>query len=183
PASPTCAPEGLCVEAVVGRRARRGAAGPGPGRRSFGTDSGGRPGSGVVPARRSAARAAGGGGAPVTENDEEGLTPTGWRVPVLLTVIGVLLGVLVTDLLSSPPQLPWSAIPTLLLLALAETFTAGRTRRRIRGEPGTEPMEPLSAARLLALAKASAIFGALGMGVFVGVALTLLELDRKSTRR
>jgi hypothetical protein len=112
----------------------------------------------------------------VTENDEEGLTPTGWRVPVLLTVIGVLLGVLVTDLLSSPPQLPWSAIPTLLLLALAETFTAGRTRRRIRGEPGTEPMEPLSAARLLALAKASAIFGALGMGVFVGVALTLLEL-------
>jgi len=112
----------------------------------------------------------------VTENGEEGITPTGWRVPVLLTVIGVLVGVLVTDLLPNPPQLPWSAIPTLLLLALAETFTAGRTRRRIRGEPGTEPMEPLSAARLLALAKASAIFGALGMGVFIGVALTLLEL-------
>ena len=107
---------------------------------------------------------------------EAGLKPTGWRVPVLLTVIGVLLGVLVTDLLPNLPQIPWSAIPTLLLLAFAETFTAGRTRRRIRREPGTEPMEPLSAARLLALAKASAIFGALGMGVFVGMALTFLDL-------
>ena len=112
----------------------------------------------------------------MARDDEEGLGPTGWRVPALLAVIGALLGVLITDLLPGLPPLPWSAIPTLLLLALAETFTAGRTRRRIRREPGTEPMEPISAARLLALAKASAVFGALSIGVFGGMALTFLYL-------
>ncbi|MFD6949736.1 hypothetical protein A6A08_01230 [Nocardiopsis sp. TSRI0078] len=109
------------------------------------------------------------------EDDERRMHPTGWRVPALLAVVGGLLGVLLTNSLSGLPPLPWSAIPTLLLLALAEAYTAGRTRRRIRREPGTEPMQPLSAARLVALAKASALFASLALGFFAGMALSVSD--------
>lgn len=111
----------------------------------------------------------------MSEDGENRLHPTGWRVPSLLAVTGALLGVLITNSLSALPPLPWSAIPTLLLLALAEGFTAGRTRRRIRREPGTEPMQPLSAARLVALAKASALFASLALGFFAGMALSVSD--------
>jgi uncharacterized membrane protein len=109
--------------------------------------------------------------------DEDGrrLGPTGWRVPAVLIAVGALLGVLLTNALPYLPLLPWSAIPTLLLLALAEGFTAGRTRRRIRRVPGTEPMEPLSAARLVALAKASALFASLAAGFFLGIAFAVSD--------
>ncbi|WP_017542904.1 DUF3180 domain-containing protein [Nocardiopsis prasina] len=103
------------------------------------------------------------------------LTPTGWRVPTLLALLGALLGLLVANTVSGLPLMPWSAIPTLLLLALAEGFTAGRTARRVRRAPGTEPMEPLSAARLLALAKASALFASLAAGYFAGTALAVSD--------
>lgn len=106
---------------------------------------------------------------------QERLAPTGWRLPTLLAVCGVLLGLLANQVVAGIPMVPWSAIPTLLLLALAELFTGGRTRRRIRREPGTEPMEPISAARLLAFAKASAVLAALAAGFFVGLALPLVE--------
>lgn len=110
------------------------------------------------------------------EDEDEGrLRPTGWRVPALLAVIGALAGLLLTNALPGLPLLPWSAIPTLLLLALAEGYTAGRTRRRIRREPGTEPIQPLSAARLVALAKASALFAALALGFFAGMALSVSD--------
>lgn len=109
------------------------------------------------------------------DDPQERLAPTGWRLPTLLVVCGVLLGLLVNQVVAGVPMVPWSAIPTLLLLALAELFTGGRTRRRIRREPGTEPMEPISAARLLALAKASAVLAALAAGFFMGLALPLVE--------
>lgn len=103
------------------------------------------------------------------------LTPTGWRVPSLLVVFGALAGLVVANSVSGLPLMPWSAIPTLLLLAFAEAFTAGRTARRIHRAPGTEPIEPLSAARLVALAKASALFASLAMGFFAGIALSVSD--------
>ncbi|AFR07423.1 MULTISPECIES: DUF3180 domain-containing protein [Nocardiopsis] len=103
------------------------------------------------------------------------LAPTGWRVPAALAALGALAGLFVANSVSGLPVLPWSAIPTLLLLAFAEAFTARRTSRRIRREPGTEPMEPLSAARLLALAKASTLFAALALGFFAGMALAVTD--------
>ena len=109
------------------------------------------------------------------EDPENRIAPTGWRLPALLAVCGVLVGLLANQLVAGIPMVPWSAIPTLLLLALAELFTASRTRRRIRRAPGTEPMESLSAARLLALAKASAVLAALAVGFFVGLVLPLVE--------
>lgn len=103
------------------------------------------------------------------------LSPTGWRVPSVLAALGALAGLFVANSLSGLPLIPWSAIPTLLLLAFAESYTAGRTARRIRREPGTEPIEPLSAARLLALAKASALFASIAAGFFAGMALSITE--------
>ncbi|MEV2275781.1 DUF3180 domain-containing protein [Nocardiopsis sp. NPDC049922] len=111
----------------------------------------------------------------MTEEREGRIRPTGWRVPVLLMVVGALLGWLITGSIDVLPPLPWSAIPTLLLLAFAEAFTARRTRRRIRRAPGTEPIQPLSAARLVALAKASALFAALAAGFFLGMALAVVD--------
>ncbi|MDT0327179.1 DUF3180 domain-containing protein [Nocardiopsis lambiniae] len=111
----------------------------------------------------------------MTEEEERRLHPTGWRTPTLLAIAGALLGALFTTVLPGLPPMPWTAIPTLLLLALAEGFTAGRTRRRIRHAPGTEPIPPLSAARLVALAKASVLAASLFGGFFAGVAVMVVE--------
>ncbi|GAA4904817.1 DUF3180 domain-containing protein [Streptomonospora salina] len=109
--------------------------------------------------------------------DGEGrLKPTDWRVPAAVAAVaGVLCYVVIDRVYGSLPMLPWSAIPTLLLLAAAETIAAVHTRRRIRRDPGTVPMEPLSAARLLALAKASVVFAALAAGGFAGMLAALAE--------
>lgn len=102
--------------------------------------------------------------------------PTGWR-PVLGTILitGMLAYVVVDQAYGSLPLLPWTAIPTFALLAVGEGITAVHTRRRIRRVPGTEPIEPLSAARLVALAKASAILASLAIGAFGGMALALVS--------
>ncbi|MFF3671051.1 DUF3180 domain-containing protein [Microtetraspora malaysiensis] len=74
------------------------------------------------------------------------------------------------------PTVPWSAIPTLLLLALGEGYTGWLTRARIRRRPGTKPPEPLAVARLAALAKATAHTGAAFAGVFAGFVFHVLNL-------
>ena len=53
------------------------------------------------------------------------------------------------------PRLSWFVPLSLLLLAIAETLAANQLRDRIRRRPGALPVEPLVAARMLALAKAS----------------------------
>ncbi|QYC45747.1 hypothetical protein Nocox_41020 [Nonomuraea coxensis DSM 45129] len=79
--------------------------------------------------------------------------------------------------------LPWTAIPTVLLLALGEAHSARATKARIARKPGTKPVEPLAVARLAALAKASAYAGAAFGGGFAGFALhTVGILDRQTPR-
>ena len=58
------------------------------------------------------------------------------------------------------PRLSWFVPLSLLLLAIAETLAANQLRDRIRRRPGALPVQPLVAARMLALAKASAVVGA-----------------------
>jgi len=102
--------------------------------------------------------------------------PTRWPVPLLVAAVtGFAVFLLVRETYASLVLLPWTAIPTLGLLALGELVTAVHVRRRIRGEPGTEPIEPISAARLVAFAKASVLLGALACGAFGGFALALLD--------
>nr|WP_038044186.1 DUF3180 domain-containing protein [Thermobifida fusca] len=112
-----------------------------------------------------------------SDNGRNGrIRPTGWRMPLAVAAVtGTIVFLVVRETYSSLVLLPWTAIPTLALLALGELITAVQVRRRIRGEPGTEPIEPLSAARLLAFAKASVLLGALACGGFTGFAAALLE--------
>ncbi|HYT09941.1 MAG TPA: DUF3180 domain-containing protein [Mycobacteriales bacterium] len=72
------------------------------------------------------------------------------------------------------PRLGWFVPLSLLLLALAELIAAGQLRARIRRRPGTRPVQPLVAARTLALAKASAVVGAIMVGVWSGLLLYVL---------
>jgi hypothetical protein len=67
------------------------------------------------------------------------------------------------------PRLPWFVPLSLLLLAIAEVLAANQLRDRIRRRPGALPVEPLVAARMLALAKASAVVGAFATGIWAGL--------------
>ncbi len=73
------------------------------------------------------------------------------------------------------PALPWTAVPALLILAVAETWSGRNVRARLRGR-GT-PIPPIAVARLAALAKASslaaAVVGGFAAGVLVYVAGSL----------
>jgi hypothetical protein len=83
----------------------------------------------------------------------------------------------------SPPTL---APVWILLLALAEGYTAQLTRGRLAGRPGTKPINPIVVARLAALAKASSPVGALATGAYAGflgkVATTAGDAARQDTR-
>jgi hypothetical protein len=104
-------------------------------------------------------------------------------VAVLAGVAAVVWGVLQLVYVSMPP-LPWTAVPTLLLLALGEIITAINTRARIQRKPGTSPVEPLVVARFVALAKASAYAAIVLAGVFGGFVIYLASsLDKPTPRR
>lgn len=83
----------------------------------------------------------------------------------------------------SLPPLPWSAVPTLLLLSLGEFYTGLTLRPRIQRRPGTRPVEPLAVARMVVLAKASAWAAAVLVGVFGGfLAYVIPSLDKPTPR-
>ncbi|MCK2213966.1 DUF3180 domain-containing protein [Actinomadura sp. ATCC 31491] len=112
------------------------------------------------------------------------MTPTRpGHVVGILVVVALLTWAVVHQFYSDLPLLPWTAIPTVLLLALGEGYSAWATKARIDRKPGTKPVEPLAVARLAALAKASAYAGAAFGGLFAGFALhTVQILDRETPR-
>jgi uncharacterized protein DUF3180 len=83
------------------------------------------------------------------------------------------------------PQLPTFAGVTLLVLAIVEAVFGTSLRSRIKwmaeGRPDTRrPLHPLTAARAVALAKASSLLGAIMLGAWLGVLVYLLprqEID------
>ncbi|WP_062350166.1 DUF3180 domain-containing protein [Herbidospora yilanensis] len=77
---------------------------------------------------------------------------------------------------ASLPQVPWTAIPTFLLLAIGEAYTGWLTRGRIMRKEDTTPPEPLVVARLAALAKATALAGAAFAGMFGGFLIHTLGM-------
>ena len=70
--------------------------------------------------------------------------------------------------------LPWTAAGVLLVLAIAEAYLAQNTSARIQRKPGMPRVQPLAAARYVALAKASALVGALAAGFAGGLVIWLL---------
>ncbi|RVX45712.1 uncharacterized protein DUF3180 [Nonomuraea polychroma] len=101
----------------------------------------------------------------------------------ILVIVSLLSWAVVRQFYSGLFLLPWTAIPTVLLLAIGEGYSAWVTKARIARKPGTKPVEPLAVARLAALAKASAYAGTLFGGLFAGFALyTVQILDRETPR-
>ncbi|XVV17854.1 DUF3180 domain-containing protein [Actinoplanes sp. CA-131856] len=70
---------------------------------------------------------------------------------------------------SSLPELPWSPVIVLAVLAVAEGLLAQNTSARIQRKPGTMPVDPLAVARYVALAKASSLVGAISAGFSAGL--------------
>jgi hypothetical protein len=74
----------------------------------------------------------------------------------------------------SLPQLPWLPPVTIFALAVVEAVLARTTRARIEHRPGAARVDPLSVARFVVLAKASALAGALIAGAYAGITGWLL---------
>lgn len=74
------------------------------------------------------------------------------------------------------PPLPTFAGITLLVLAIVEAALGASLRNRIRHPEGGRPLQPLTAARAVALAKASSLLGAIMLGAWLGVLVYLLPL-------
>jgi hypothetical protein len=90
----------------------------------------------------------------------------------LLTVFAVLalLSNLVVGLMyASLPPMPLLAGLPLAVLAAAELIMARGMRAWVERRPGARPVKPLTAARALALAQASALAGAITAGLWIGL--------------
>lgn len=113
------------------------------------------------------------------------MKPTRYAPLVGLLVVVALVTLLLTrQFYTELPLLPWTAIPTVLLLALGEFVAGWHTKARIARVPGSRPVEPLAVARLAALAKASAYAGVVLAGAFGGFALyTVRFLANETPRR
>jgi Protein of unknown function (DUF3180) len=98
------------------------------------------------------------------------ITPTRPRdlvLPALGTAVAVHL--LVRLAYGSLPTFPLGAGVPLAVLGLAEAVGGLVLRARIRRRPGTRPVQPLVAARAVLVARASALAGALMVGVWGGL--------------
>jgi hypothetical protein len=95
--------------------------------------------------------------------------PTRISVLIALAVVAGVVAYPLTSAYYSDVQSPPIFAPLwLLLLALAEGYTAGLTRNRLLGRPGTKPINAIVVSRLAVLAKATSPVGALGFGAYTG---------------
>jgi Protein of unknown function (DUF3180) len=89
-----------------------------------------------------------------------------------LLAAGVVAAVLVNLLLrlsyGDVPTLPRLAGTTLLAFAIAEVVLGNMLRARIRRQPGTRPVQALTAVKAVVLAKASSLAGAITGGAWLG---------------
>lgn len=84
-------------------------------------------------------------------------------------VAAALVYLLVRVLYADMPPLPTFAGITLLVLAVVEAWFGFSLRARIRNPRGDRPLQPLTAARAVALAKASSVLGAIMLGAWLAV--------------
>jgi hypothetical protein len=112
------------------------------------------------------------------------VTPTRvWSLVVLGVVCAVASWLGLRVAYSSLPPLPWTGVPALLLLAIAESWSGRNLRARLRGRVGSKPIVPIAVARMAALAKASSLAGALVGGLTAGFLIYVLGSLDKSTPR
>lgn len=76
----------------------------------------------------------------------------------------------------SMPRLPLLAGASLLVVAVVDAVLAVVLRPRVRREEGVEPLDPMTATRAVALAKASSLAGSLMTGAWLGMLVFLLPM-------
>lgn len=93
--------------------------------------------------------------------------------PATLVVFGLGAAALAWLLISAAyryiPGLPWLPAATIGGLAALEAYAAANTRARIHRRPGRDPVDPLTVARFVVLAKASSLAGAIFAGFYAGL--------------
>ncbi len=87
----------------------------------------------------------------------------------IAVVVGAVSWLVVRLIYGDLPRLSWFLPLSLPVLAVAEAVAGFQLRARIHRRPGTKPVEAIVAARTVALAKASAIVGAVMAGVWAGL--------------
>ena len=101
-------------------------------------------------------------------------------IPAALT--GLLVHLLLRISYDELPPLPMLAGSTLAPIAIVEAVFGYSLRARILRRPGTQPVAPLTAARAVALAKASSLLGAIMLGGWLAViAYALPQRDQFAT--
>ncbi|HVY09274.1 MAG TPA: DUF3180 domain-containing protein [Mycobacteriales bacterium] len=97
------------------------------------------------------------------------MRPTRWYVLVVAGILAGGVGYLLTRArYSDLPSPTLYAQVSLFALAIAEAYLAAVTKARLDGRPGTRPVPPIFVARLVALAKASSLVGAIAAGAYAG---------------
>jgi hypothetical protein len=89
-------------------------------------------------------------------------------------VVAVLANLLLVFAYDAVPPLPAPAGVTVAVLAVLELGYTVSLRPRLARKPGTRPVPPLLAVRVVALAKASSMLGAIMLGGWLGVLLYVL---------
>jgi len=111
------------------------------------------------------------------------MRPTSISVLVVAGLAAAAVGwLLLSFSYSRLPDLPWSPVLVLAVLAVAEGLLAQNTSARIHRKPGMPPVEPLVVARYVALAKASALVGALSAGFSAGLVAWLAMEPTQAAR-
>ena len=108
------------------------------------------------------------------------MTPTRpWTLVAVAAVCAVATWLVVRMTFASLPPLPWTAVPSMLLLAITEAWIGRNLRARILGRRRGKPLAPLAVARMAALAKATSL-GAAAFGGFAAgfLAHTVGSLDK-----
>ncbi|MEU3648498.1 DUF3180 domain-containing protein [Lentzea sp. NPDC034063] len=94
-----------------------------------------------------------------------------------IALVGALLAHLLLRLAyDTLPPLPVLAGSTLFVIAVVEFVFAFSLRARIQRRAGARPVQPLTAARAVALAKASSVLGALMFGAWTGVLIFVIPV-------
>lgn len=107
------------------------------------------------------------------------------RIPVLLALAVIAGGVgylLTSTFYNDLPPLPLYGPIFLVVLAAAEGYTAATTAARLAGRPGTQPIHPLTVARIAALAKATSPVAALAAGAYAGCLAYVAQLNSPHAR-
>jgi Protein of unknown function (DUF3180) len=106
-----------------------------------------------------------------------------WSLAAVTVCCAALAWLVIRLAYSSFPPLPWTGVPALLLLAIAEAWSGRNLRARINGRPGSKPLVPIAVARMAVLAKASALVAAIFGGISAGFLVYLGGLFAKPAPR